>query len=57
MYPSTSSCNANNRSLDADDIAGILFLYPTRAECPDKSGTFASPEVKPSRRYRPVPPP
>jgi hypothetical protein len=57
MYPSTSSCNANNRSLDADDIAGILFLYPTRAECPDKSGTFASPEVKPSRRYRPAPPP
>jgi hypothetical protein len=28
MYPSTSSCNANNRSLDTDDISGILFLYP-----------------------------
>ena len=34
MYPSTSSCNANNRSLDADDIAGILFMYPTRAGVP-----------------------
>ena len=34
MYPSTSSCNANNRSLDADDIAGILFLYPARTGAP-----------------------
>ena len=34
MYPSTSSCNANNRSLDADDIAGILFLYPARTGVP-----------------------
>jgi len=34
MYPSTSSCNANNRSLDADDIAGILFLYPPGAAVP-----------------------
>jgi hypothetical protein len=29
MYPSTSSCNTNNRTLDADDIAGVLFLYPS----------------------------
>jgi Matrixin len=28
MYPSVSSCNEGNRTLDADDIAGILFLYP-----------------------------
>ena len=28
MYPSTSACNANNRSLDTDDLTGILFLYP-----------------------------
>src|SRR5262245_54097485 len=36
MYPSTSSCNANNRSLDADDIAGILFLYPPGAAVPQQ---------------------
>ena len=34
MYPSTSSCNASNRSLDPDDIAGILFLYPPRTGVP-----------------------
>ena len=34
MYPSVSSCNASNRSLDADDIAGILFLYPARTGVP-----------------------
>jgi hypothetical protein len=28
MYPSTSYCNASNRVLDADDVAGILSLYP-----------------------------
>jgi hypothetical protein len=28
MYPSTSSCSINPRSLDADDIAGIRLLYP-----------------------------
>ncbi len=28
MYPSTSSCNTRNRTLDADDIAGARFLYP-----------------------------
>ena len=28
MYPSTSSCNVQNRSLDADDIAGVRALYP-----------------------------
>ena len=28
MYPSTSSCNTRNRSLGADDIAGVQALYP-----------------------------
>ena len=28
MYPSVSSCNAGNRTLDGDDIAGVQFLYP-----------------------------
>lgn len=28
MYPSTSACNVQNRSLDADDIAGAQALYP-----------------------------
>ena len=28
MYPSVSSCNAGNRTLAADDIAGVRFLYP-----------------------------
>ena len=31
MYPSTSSCNVNPRSLHADDIAGALALYPASA--------------------------
>jgi matrixin len=28
MYPSTSSCNTRNRTLDTDDIAGVTALYP-----------------------------
>ncbi len=28
MYPSTSHCNTSNRTLDADDIAGVRALYP-----------------------------
>jgi hypothetical protein len=28
MYFSTSSCNTRNRTLDADDIAGVRALYP-----------------------------
>lgn len=28
MYPSTSSCNVANRSLDPDDISGVTALYP-----------------------------
>ena len=28
MYFSTASCNVANRSLDADDIAGVQALYP-----------------------------
>jgi hypothetical protein len=34
MYPSVSSCNAGNRSLHADDIAGVEFLYPPTAGPP-----------------------
>ena len=30
MYPSVSSCNSRNRTLDADDIAGVEALYPPR---------------------------
>jgi hypothetical protein len=28
MYPSVSTCSAGNRTLDADDIAGVRVLYP-----------------------------
>jgi hypothetical protein len=28
MYPSTSACNVQNRTLDADDIAGAWAIYP-----------------------------
>jgi hypothetical protein len=31
MYPSVSYCNMGNRTLDADDIAGVTALYPSRA--------------------------
>jgi hypothetical protein len=31
MYPSTSSCNASNRILDPDDVAGVEALYPPTA--------------------------
>ena len=31
MYPSVSSCNQGNRTLDADDIAGVRALYPLMA--------------------------
>jgi hypothetical protein len=34
MYPSVSSCSAGNRTLDADDIAGVQFLYPPTAGTP-----------------------
>lgn len=34
MYFSTSSCNTHNRSLDADDIAGVRALYPPLASPP-----------------------
>ncbi|HEX2062207.1 MAG TPA: matrixin family metalloprotease, partial [Thermoanaerobaculia bacterium] len=27
MYPSVSSCNYNNRTLEADDLAAKNFLY------------------------------
>jgi matrixin len=28
MYPSTAACDMRNRTLDADDIAGVTALYP-----------------------------
>jgi matrixin len=34
MYPSTSSCNQRNRTLDPDDVAGVQFLYPPRPPLP-----------------------
>jgi hypothetical protein len=34
MYPSVSSCNMGNRTLDADDIAGVEVLYPPIAPRP-----------------------
>jgi hypothetical protein len=36
MYPSVSSCNAGNRTLDADDVAGVQFLYPPGAGVPGR---------------------
>lgn len=34
MYPSISTCNQQPRTLDADDIAGVLALYPTSSTPP-----------------------
>jgi hypothetical protein len=34
MFSSVSSCNAGNRTLDADDIAGVRSLYPPSAALP-----------------------
>jgi len=34
MYPSISTCSQQSRSLDADDIAGVLALYPATAASP-----------------------
>jgi hypothetical protein len=31
MYPSISTCSQQNRTLDADDIAAVLSLYPLAA--------------------------
>jgi Matrixin len=31
MYPSISTCSQQSRTLDADDIAGVLSLYPPTA--------------------------
>jgi hypothetical protein len=36
MYPSVSSCNAGNRTLEADDIAGVRFLYPPVSGLPSQ---------------------
>jgi matrixin len=34
MYPSVSSCSTRNRTLDADDIAGVRALYPVLIQAP-----------------------
>ena len=34
MYPSISMCSQQARSLDADDIAGVLSLYPPTTAAP-----------------------
>ena len=34
MYPSISTCSQQARSLDADDIAGVLALYPQSTAAP-----------------------
>jgi Matrixin len=34
MYPSVSSCNAGNRTLETDDIDGVRFLYPATVPRP-----------------------
>jgi hypothetical protein len=34
MYPSVSTCNMRNRTLDADDIAGVRSLYPILLQPP-----------------------
>ena len=34
MYPSTFYCNTANRSLDADDVAGVEQIYGRRATTP-----------------------
>jgi hypothetical protein len=38
MYPSVSSCNTSNRTLDADDIAGVRALYPSSPPPPPPTG-------------------
>jgi hypothetical protein len=38
MYYATSSCNMNNRSLDPDDVAGVLALYPPQNPPPAPTG-------------------
>ena len=34
MYPSVAACDTRNRTLDADDIAGVVALYPPSATAP-----------------------
>jgi Matrixin len=34
MYPSVSACNTSNRTLDADDIAGVRSIYPIQVMAP-----------------------
>jgi hypothetical protein len=34
MYPSISTCSQQSRTLDADDVAAVLSLYPASAQAP-----------------------
>jgi hypothetical protein len=34
MYPTVASCDKGNRTLDADDIAGVVALYPPSSTAP-----------------------
>jgi hypothetical protein len=34
MYPSISTCSQQSRTLDADDVAAVLSLYPATAQPP-----------------------
>jgi len=38
MYPTVSSCNMGNRTLDTDDIAGVRALYPLQQPPPAPTG-------------------
>jgi hypothetical protein len=38
MYPSVGYCDPSNRTLDADDIAGIHALYPRALPPPPPTG-------------------
>jgi hypothetical protein len=39
MYPSVSTCSTDNRSLDADDLAGVLAIYGPRTGTPPAAPT------------------
>lgn len=39
MFATTASCNTSNRTLDADDIAGVRALYPPTGPTPPRPPT------------------
>src|SRR3954453_7794074 len=54
MYPSVSSCATGNRTLDADDIAGVEALYPP-VSAPGPGRRQASASFPDTARGRHVP--